>query len=102
MGRKKSTGLEYEWLSTHKRWYWRDPEKARALQRAKYKRYPEKIKAMNKAWQEKNKKHFNKLITFGNAIRMAKKKGDLAKVEMLKAAREEYKKSRRQNLIEGA
>ena len=75
--------------------YWKDPEKMRAKQRAKYKRYPEKIKAINKAWQEKNKEHFKTLIRFGVAICTARKKGNLAKVSLLCAAREEYKKQHR-------
>ena len=72
--------------------YWQDPEKMRAQQRAKYKRYPDKIKAVNKAWQEKNKEHFKTLIRFGVAIWTARKKGNLAKASLLCAAREEYKK----------
>lgn len=96
---KKEDNLEKKYLSENKRWYWRDPEHARALQRAKYKRYPEKIKAGNKAWQEKNRDHFNTLIRFGNAIYAAKKKGNYAKESMLRAARESYKKMHREQKL---
>lgn len=72
--------------------YWKDPEKKRAQQRAKYRRYPEKIKAINKAWQEKNRDYYKTLVRFGVAICIAKKKCNLAKVSLLCAAREEYKK----------
>ena len=82
-------------LSDYQIRYWQDPEKMRAQQRAKYKRYPEKIKAMNKAWQEKNKEHFKTLIRFGVAIWNARKKGNLTKVSLLCAAKEEYKKQHR-------
>lgn len=95
MAKKKQTDLANKFLSRHKLWYWKDPEKARRLQREKYKRYPDKIKAMNKAWQEKNKEHFLALVRFGVAIHLARKKGDLKKAGLLCAAREEYKKSRR-------
>lgn len=94
MAKKKQTDLANKFLNRHKLWYWKDPEKARRLQREKYKRYPDKIKAMNKAWQEKNKEHFLTLVRFGVAIRLARKKGDLKKASLLCAAREEYKKSR--------
>ena len=50
MAKKKSTSLVYKFLNPDKRWYWKDPEKARRVQREKYKRYPDKIKAVNKAW----------------------------------------------------
>lgn len=82
-------------LSDYQIRYWQDPEKMRAQQRAKYKRYPEKIKAINKAWQEKNKEHYKNLIRFGVAICTARKKGNLARVSLLCAAREEYKKQHR-------
>lgn len=82
-------------LSDYQIRYWQDPEKMRAQQRAKYKRYPDKIKAVNKAWQEKNKEHFKTLIRFGAAIWTARKKGNLAKASLLCAAREEYKKQHR-------
>ena len=75
--------------------YWQNPEKMRAEQRAKYRRYPEKIKAGNKIWQEKNKEHFKMLIRFGVSIYAARKKGNLEKVSLLCAAREEYKKQHR-------
>ena len=96
MKKKNTTMTEVEELLTEaQRWYWKDPEHARALQRAKYKRYPDKIKAMNKSWQEKNKEHFNTLIRFGNAIYAARKKGNFEKANLLCAAREAYKKSRK-------
>ena len=95
MAKKTSTSLVYKFLNQDKRWYWKDPEKARRLQREKYKRYPDKIKAINKAWQKKNKEHFRTLVRFGVAICLARKKGDLKKASLLCAAREEYKKSRR-------
>lgn len=95
MGRKKAVGLEYETLNKNKRWYWKDPEKARRLQREKYKCYPEKIYACNRAWQEKNKEHWNMLMKFAYAIRKAKLAGDAKQENVLRAAREEYKKSRK-------
>lgn len=95
MAKKTSTSLVNKFLNPDKRWYWKDPEKARRLQREKYKRYPDKIKAANKAWQKKNKEHFRTLVRFGVAICLARKKGDLKKASLLCAAREEYKKSRR-------
>lgn len=82
-------------LSEHQRWYWKDPEKARALQRAKYKRYPEKIYAGNRAWQEKNKEHWRMLMRFAYQIRKAKLAGNVHLESQLRAAREEYKKSRK-------
>lgn len=88
--------IENKYLSEHQRWYWRDPYRARALQRDKYKRYPEKIKAGNKAWQEKNKEHFKMLIKFGCAIFNARKKGNFEKANLLCAARENYKKMHRE------
>ncbi len=94
MARKSKIKVD-KLLTEAQRWYWKDPEKARALQRAKYKRYPEKIKAGNKAWQEKNKEHFKTLIRFGVAICLARKKGDLKKASLLCAAREAYKLSRK-------
>lgn len=81
-------------LSEHQRWYWKDPEKARALQRAKYKRYPEKIYASNRAWQEKNKEHWNMLMRFAYQIHKAKLAGNACLENQLRAAREAYKKSR--------
>lgn len=87
--------LEREALTAFQRWYWKNPGKARALQRAKYRRYPEKIAARNKAWQEKNKKHWLTLVRYGMAIRAARMKGDLEKASLLCAAREAYKKLRK-------
>ena len=81
-------------LSEHQRWYWRDPEHARALQRAKYRRYPEKIYASNRAWQKKNKEHWSMLMKFAYQIRKAKIAGDISLESQLRAAREEYKKCR--------
>ena len=87
----KTDKLAKEWLSEHQRWYWKDPEKARALQRAKYKRYPEKIYAANREWQKRNSKHFSKLCMFSQKICKARKAGDWEQVSLLQAAREEYK-----------
>ena len=95
MAKTKLTDLENKFLTHHKRWYWKDPEKARRLQREKYKRYPDKIKAMNKAWQEKNKEHWNMLMKFAYAIKKAKLARDTKQESLMRAAREEYKKSRR-------
>lgn len=82
-----------KWLTPYQIMYWTNPEKMRAEQRAKYARYPEKIKSINKAWQEKNKDHWRKLVNFGCQIFQAKKAGDMEKVQVLKKAREEYKKA---------
>ena len=84
------------YLSAHKRWYWKDPEHARALQRNKYKRYPEKIYAMSIAWQKKNKKHWNALMRFAYHIRKAKHAGNIFLESQLRAAREEYKRIHRE------
>ena len=84
------------YLSADKRWYWKDPEHARALQRNKYKRYPEKIYAMNIAWQKKNKTHWNALMRFAYHIRKAKLAGDTLLESQLRAAREEYKRTHRE------
>ena len=84
------------YLSVNKRWYWKDPEHARALQRDKYKRYPEKIYAMNIAWQKKNKTHWSALMKFAYQIRKAKIAGDMLLESQLRAAREEYKRMHRE------
>ena len=84
------------YLSADKRWYWKDPERARALQRDKYKRYPEKIYAMNIAWQKKNKTHWSALMKFAYQIRKAKLAGDTLLESQLRAAREEYKRMHRE------
>ena len=84
------------YLSADKRWYWKDPEHARALQRDKYKRYPEKIYAMNIAWQKKNKTHWSALMKFAYQIRKAKIAGDTLLESQLRAAREEYKRMHRE------
>ena len=84
------------YLSVNKRWYWKDPEHARALQRDKYKRYPEKIYAMNVAWQKKNKTHWSALMKFAYQIRKAKLAGDMLLESQLRAAREEYKRIHRE------
>ena len=84
------------YLSADKRWYWKDPEHARALQRNKYKRYPEKIYAMNIAWQKKNKTHWSALMKFAYQIRKAKIAGDTLLESQLRAAREEYKRMHRE------
>jgi len=52
----------------HQKWYWGDPEHARSLQRAKYKRYPERIKEINRKWQEKNPEHWKILTNFNSRI----------------------------------
>lgn len=93
--KNKDDSLE-GWLNANKKWYWRDPHHARALQRAKYKRYPQKIYEMNRRWQQNNLEHWKMLMKFGNAIFRAKMKNDFEKVNLLKAAREEYKKSHKQ------
>ena len=82
-------------LNANKRWYWKDPERARALQRDKYKRYPEKIYASNRAWQKKNQEHWNMLMKFAYQIHKAKLAGDAGLESQLRAAREAYKKSRK-------
>lgn len=88
---KKGKELVNEWLSKYQQWYWKDPDHARVLQRAKYKRYPKKIYATARAWQKKNKAHWNMLIKFATAIHKAKKYKDFEKERQLRAAREEYK-----------
>lgn len=98
MNKKTMNELVGTMLSEHQRWYWKDPEKARALQRAKYKRYPEKIYAGNRAWQKKNKEHWNMLMKFAYQIRKAKIVGDTSLESQLRAAREEYKKIRRESI----
>ena len=92
---KKSKSVVKETLTAAQRWYWRDPDKARALQRAKYQRYPEKIYAGNRAWQEKNKEHWSMLMKFAYAVRKAKLAGDVEGERLARAAREEYKLSRK-------
>jgi hypothetical protein len=99
MHKKTMNELVGTMLSEHQRWYWKDPEKARALQRAKYKRYPEKIYAGNRAWQKKNKEHWNMLMKFAYQIRKAKIAGDTGLESQLRAAREEYKKTRRESIV---
>ena len=84
------------YLSADQRWYWKDPEHARALQRDKYKRYPEKIYAMNIAWQKKNKAHWRALMRFAYHIRKAKHDGNILLESQLRAAREEYKRIHRE------
>ena len=84
------------YLSVNKRWYWKDPEHARALQRDKYKRYPKKIYAMNIAWQKKNKTHWSALMKFAYQIHKAKLAGDTMLESQLRAAREEYKRMHRE------
>jgi len=95
MNKSTSDELVSTMLSGYQCWYWKDPEHARALQRDKYKRYPDKIYAMNRAWQEKNKEHWKMLVKFGNAIHKAKVDGDFEKESQLRAAREEYKRARK-------
>ena len=97
MHKKTMNELVSTMLSEHQRWYWKDPDKARALQRAKYKRYPKKIYASNRAWQKKNKEHWNMLMKFAYQIRKAKIAGDTSLESQLRAAREEYKKTRKEN-----
>ena len=84
------------YLSDHQRWYWKDPEHARALQRNKYQRYPKKIYDMNRAWQNKNKTHYRYLMRFAYYIRKAKIAGDTPLESQLRAAREEYKRMHRE------
>ena len=84
------------YLSADQRWYWKDPEHARALQRDKYKRYPEKIYSMNRTWQKKNKAHWNALMRFAYHIRKAKHAGNILLESQLRAAREEYKRIHRE------
>lgn len=98
MHKKTMNELVGTMLSEHQRWYWKDPEKARALQRAKYKRYPEKIYAGNRAWQKKNKEHWRMLMKFAYQIHKAKIAGDTSLESQLRAAREEYKKTRRESV----
>jgi hypothetical protein len=97
MHKKTMNELVGTMLSEHQRWYWKDPEKARALQRAKYKRYPEKIYTGNRVWQKKNKEHWRMLMKFAYQIRKAKIAGDTSLESQLRAAREEYKKCRKEH-----
>lgn len=77
-------------LSTHQQWYWKDPEHARELQRAKYTRYPDKIKAMNKSWQERNPERWKILTNFGSRIHYWRViKHDPVKVQLLETAKKE-------------
>lgn len=95
---KDTNPLVGKYLSTNKRWYWKDPEHARTLQRAKYKRYPEKIYAIARSWQKKNREHWNMLVKFGNQIHKAKVSGDIMLERQLRAAREEYKRMHREKV----
>ena len=74
--------------------YWKDPEKKRREQRAKYVCYPKRIYDINRAWQKKNKEHWSTLMKFAYQIRKAKIAGDISLESQLRAAREEYKKCR--------
>lgn len=87
-----STSIEHEFLSDYQLDYCKNAEKRRAQQRAKYARYPEKIYAMNRAWQQKNIEHWQMLNRFNSKIYCARKRGELLKVAMLVKAKEEYKK----------
>lgn len=94
MKRKTKTDkLSKEWLSEYQIRYWKDPKHHRALQRAKYERYPDKIYAANREWQKRNSKHFSKLCMFSQKICKARKARDWKQVSLLQAAREEYKKA---------
>ena len=73
--------------------YWKNPEKKRVQQRAKYKRYPKRIYEIARNWQKKNPKYFSKLVYFCQKIRKAKEAGDLAEMQLLVQAREEYKRA---------
>lgn len=65
-------------------------------ERAKYKRYPEKIYASNRAWQKKNKKHWSMLMKVAYQIRKVKIAGDISLESQLRTARKEYKKCRKE------
>lgn len=73
--------------------YWKDPEKKRQEQRAKYVRYPKRIYEINRAWQQKNKDYYNALMNFAQKIRKARLARDEMAVNLLVQEKEEYKKA---------
>ena len=87
-------------MTKYQEYYWKDPEHCRKLQRAKYKRYPDKIKAINKTWQENNKEYYKALINFGVKIWYeCHHQNRPEKIAALIAMRNEFKSRRKAVLL---
>lgn len=85
---KKPEIDENKILSTYQKWYWKNPYHARALQNAKYKRYPDKIKASIKRWQQQNQERWKILSNFNSRIYYWRVvKNNPTKVMLLEAAK---------------
>jgi hypothetical protein len=85
-------------MTEYQKYYWKDPDHCRELQRAKYVRYPDRIKAANRVWQEKNRDYFRKLVSF--ATRLHYERTHLnrpEKVASIVAMRERFKSRYRRN-----
>lgn len=81
-------------LTSYQQAYWKNPEHYRALQRAKYQRYPEKIKGWTKKWQMEHPEHWRTLSRFNSKIWYWKnKKHDTEKVRLLERAKKEAMKT---------
>lgn len=83
-------------LSRYQKAYWAKSGEYREAQRAKYKKYPEKIKAMNKRWQEAHPEYFKALTRLNSSIHYARTTGNVvaeARFEcQKKMLRDNYKK----------
>lgn len=87
-----------ELLTPYQKYYWKNPEHCRALQRDKYQRYPERIKEMNAKWQKENAEYISGLRKINSQIwYYTHKRFDAAKARQLIKAREEYKLRRKTN-----
>lgn len=73
--------------------YWKDPEKKRQEQRAKYVRYPKRIYALNRAWQKKNKDYYNALMRIHQKLLKARRSNNEMEVRLLLQEKEEFKKA---------
>lgn len=87
-------------LTPYQQRYWKNPEYHRQLQKNKYIRYPEKIKAYNKIWAENNSEYLKVLVKFNSQIWYYKnKKNDPVKVMLLTKAKDEFKRKYKMSSI---
>ena len=87
-------------LTPYQQRYWKNPEHHRQLQKNKYIRYPEKIKACNKIWAKNNSEYLKALMKFNSQIWYYRnKKNDPTKVMLLTKAKEEFKRKHKMSSI---
>lgn len=80
-------------LSPYQKYYWKNPEHFRQLQRNKYLRYPKRIKERNAKWDAENAEYIQTLRKFNSSIYYYKIRGNEAKVAQLTKAKEDFKKN---------